>query len=161
MPSQGSQGGRKSGSRSVSFRRLDAALDAKRCSVQAAADLERTADFPACVPRWIRIAMPEDARQEIALLDIEFPALSPASRKAMIRYRLTALRHAIWDRLPRYKPKVPSACRPSKLAKATGYRTDSAAHREARQNVNPETRRAIARKGAQARWSAESSSRAS
>jgi hypothetical protein len=57
-------------------------------------------------------------------------------------------------------PRVPKNrnMRASRRTRSTGYRCNSAAHREARLTVDPETRRAIARKGAQARWTAEHSS---
>lgn len=98
--------------------------------------------------RWMWLAIPEDVQQEIAATLIEFPALAESAREKLIRYRLAELRYQVWNRDICRRPRVPSSLRPSKLAKASGYRTNSAAHREARLTINPETRRAIARKGA-------------
>jgi len=75
-----------------------------------------------------------------------------AQRRDWLRYRLRELRRTQWDRTPHKPARIPRSVRPSKLARITGYRTDSAAHREARQKVDADLRRAIARKGAQAAW---------
>ena len=113
------------------------------------------------VPRWMALALPEDCEQEVALVDLLYPRLTPLARRQMIQYRMRRLRVEAWERRPCRAPRAPHGLRPSKLATRTGYRHDSAAHREARLTLNPETRRAIARKGAQTVWSEESSSRAS
>jgi hypothetical protein len=109
------------------------------------------------VPRWMALALPDDASQEVALVDLMYPRLTPLACREMIQYRMRRLRVEVWERRPCRTPRLPSGLRPSKLATRTGYRHDSAAHREARLTVNPETRRAIARKGASCRI-AESSS---
>ena len=111
--------------------------------------------------RWLWLALPEDAQQEVAIVLWQYPSLTPRAREAVIRYRLSRLRHEVWDRGPTRAPRAPHGIRPSKLAKRTGYRRDSAAHREARLTVNPEQRRAISRKGGIKRWNEESFSRAS
>lgn len=99
-------------------------------------------------PRWMALALPDDVAQEVALVDLTYPRLTRAARCEMVRYRMRCLRVEVWERRPCRRPGVPAGLRPSKLATRTGYRTDSAAHREARLTVDPETRRAIARKGA-------------
>ena len=109
--------------------------------------------------RWMWLALPEDANQEVAIARVEHPTLPPRALEQVIRHRLHVLRHQVWDRTPTRIPSAPSGLRPSKLARHTGYRTDSAAHREARQKVNPETRREIARKGAACRIAENSSAR--
>ncbi len=101
--------------------------------------------------RWMWLALPEDVQQEIAMTLIEFPTLTASARERLIRYRLAQLRHYVWDREISRVPRAPASLRPSKLAKASGYRTNSAAHREARLTINPEVRRAIARTGKQCR----------
>ena len=111
------------------------------------------------VPRWMALALPEDCDQEVALLDIEYPQLTPIARREMIRYRMSVLRRQVWERRPVPAARRPAGLRPSKLATRTGYRSDSAAHREARLTVDPETRRAIARKGASCRIVESSSAR--
>lgn len=101
------------------------------------------------IPRWIRLAMPDDVQQEIALAALL--GRTEAQCRDALQYRLRELRRTQWERRPAKPARAPQALRPSKLAKITGYRTDSAAHRVARQKVNPKKRRAIARKG-QAAW---------
>ncbi len=105
------------------------------------------------IARWWSLAMPDDVAQEIALA--AFLGRTQAQRKAALRYRLRELRRTQWDRTPRRPAPSPACLRPSKIASITGYRTNSAAHREARLHMDTETRRAIARKGARARWSEE------
>jgi hypothetical protein len=100
------------------------------------------------VPRWLALALPDDAAQEVALVDLMHPHLTPRARREMIAYRMRCLRVEVWERRPSRTPRVPHGLRPSKLAARTGYRTDSAAHREARLTLDPAVRRAIARKGA-------------
>ena len=109
------------------------------------------------VPRWMALALPEDCDQEVALVDLMYPHLTPLARREMIAYRMRRLRVEVWERRPCHTPRVPHGLRPSKLATRTGYRTDSAAHREARLTLNAETRRAIARKGALCKTAASSS----
>ena len=100
------------------------------------------------VPRWMALALPDDADQEVALVDILYPRLTPLARRQMIQYRMRRLRVEVWERRPCRTPRIPPGLRPSKLATRTGYRTDSAAHREARLTLDPAVRRALARKGA-------------
>lgn len=109
------------------------------------------------LPRWIRLAMPEDVAQEIALAALL--GRTEAQRRDALRFRLRELRRTQWERRP-YKPAhSPKSLRPSKLASVTGYRADSTRHREARNKVAAETRRAIARKGQKAWRDANSSNR--
>src|SRR5271157_4089068 len=116
--------------------------------------------FGLFIPRWIRLAMPEDVAQEIALAGLI--GKTQAQRRDYLRFSLRNLRRTQWERRPCKPAFWPASLRPSKLSAITGYRTDSAAHSEARQKVNALSRRAIARKGNQARWQkAESISRAS
>jgi hypothetical protein len=110
--------------------------------------------------RWLWLALPEDAQQEVSIVLWQYPSLTARAREAVIRYRFAKLRHEAWDRRPTRVPLIPHGIRPSKLAKCSGYRTDSAAHRTARLTVNPEQRRAIARKG-QTAWRDANFSRAS
>lgn len=109
------------------------------------------------VPRWIRLAMPDDVAQEIALAALK--GRTEAQRRDALQYRLRELRRTQWDSTPRRPARAPHSLRPSKLAATSGYRTDSSAHREARLKVDAETRRAIARKGAVA-WKDVNSSEA-
>jgi hypothetical protein len=109
------------------------------------------------IPRWMALALPDDASQEVALVDLMYPCLTPLARREMIQYRMRRLRVEVWERRPCRTPRLPSGLRPSKLATRTGYRTDSAAHKEARLTLTPETRRAIARKGAVCRIAGSSS----
>ena len=111
------------------------------------------------IPRWMALALPEDCDQEVALVDLMHPRLTPLARREMIAYRMRRLRVEVWERRPCRTPRVPPGLRPSKLATRTGYRTDSVAHREARLTLDPETRRAIARKGALCRIADSSSAR--
>ena len=106
--------------------------------------------FGLFVPRWIRLAMPDDVRQEIAMAALV--GRTEAQRRDWLRYRLRELRRTQWDRAPRKAAQIPHSLRPSKISSITGYRTDSAAHRQARLSINAEERRAIARKGAMAIW---------
>lgn len=105
------------------------------------------------IPRWMALAMPEDVAQELALSTLI--AHTAAQRRDWLAYRMRELRRTQWERRPCKPAHVPSSMRPSKLAGITGYRIDPTAHRQARQKINVETRRAIARKGAQARWKAQ------
>lgn len=106
------------------------------------------------IPRWMALAMPEDVRQIVALANLEYH--TPAQRRAARDYYLRELRRTQWERRPCRAARKPASLRPSKVS--SGYRTDSDAHSEARLKVNAEQRRAIARKGAQVRCNAESSS---
>jgi len=74
------------------------------------------------IPRWMRLALPEDVRQEVALTFVEYPNLTPTARRQLVRYRLARLRHEVWDRRPTRPPKTPHGLRPSKLARRRGYR---------------------------------------
>ena len=103
------------------------------------------------IPRWMALAMPEDVTQELALAALI--GRTTAQRRDWLHYRLRELRRTQWERRPCKPARIPASCRPSKRAKITGYRTDSARHQTARMTVNPETRRDIARKG-QAAWNA-------
>ncbi len=115
-----------------------------------------TSAFGMQIPRWMRLAMPEDVRQEVELAGLM--GRTEAQRRDALRYRLRELRRTQWERRPCKVTRVPSALRPSKVSRVTGYRTNSGEHRTARLKVNEEIRRAIARKGAACRI-AESSSK--
>jgi len=110
------------------------------------------------VHRWLWLALPDDCQQEAAIVEWLYSQYPASTRRTMLSYRLRQLRHEVWDRDLTRSPKAPSSLRPSKLARCTGYRTDSARHHQARMTVDPATRRAIARKGASSCRTAESSS---
>lgn len=108
------------------------------------------------VPRWMALShLSEDASQIVALADLEYH--TPGQRIAARAYYLRCLRRDQWERRPCKPVARPSILRPSKVT--SGYRTDPAAHRDARLKVNPETRREIARKGQKAWRDAHSSNR--
>lgn len=109
------------------------------------------------VPRWMALChLNEDVEQILALVRLEFS--TPAQQAAALRYYLRCLRRTQWERTPAKPVKRPHALRPSKIS--SGYRTDRQAHRETRLRMEPQRRVEIARKGAQARWNAESFSAA-
>lgn len=112
--------------------------------------------FGVLLPAWIRLAMPEDVAQEIALAALI--GRTEAQRRDALRFRLRELRRTQWERRPCKPTHLPASLRPSKVQHVTGYRTDSRAHQTARSKVDSEVRRAIARKGATERWNAEISS---
>jgi hypothetical protein len=105
------------------------------------------------IPRWMILAMPEDVEQIVVLACLEYR--TPAQQRAARRYYLRELRRTQWERHPCKPTLKPSILRPSKSS--SGYRTNPGAHRTARLKVNEEERRAIARKGARARWNEENS----
>lgn len=105
-------------------------------------------------PHWMRLAMPDDVAQIIAIVMWQYR--TPAQRRAALWYELRELRRTQWDREPQRKTRHPRILRPSKIAQATGYRTDRARHVVARAKVAPETRQENARKGWEALWSARS-----
>ena len=100
------------------------------------------------IPRWMRLAMPEDVAQIAAMVDLEYR--TPEQRMAALRYELRELRRTQWERKPCKPARRPSALRPSKHA--SGYRTDSLQHKLARRFLSAERRVEIARMGAAARW---------
>ncbi len=100
---------------------------------------------------WLWRVLPDDCDQELALLDLQYPHLTPRARMEMLSYRLRTLRHQVWDREVTRIPRALDSLRPSKLTKRTGYRKSSAAHQAARMSVPAEIRRQIAQVGAQAR----------
>lgn len=103
---------------------------------------------------WLRERAPEDWEQCVEIGAIDLPEMGREMRALAValgfrtRYGTQRSERSSTVDIPR-KPDT----RPSRLARRTGYRKDSAAHRTARLKVNEETRRAIARKGADARWS--------
>ena len=110
------------------------------------------------IPRWMALSHLEpDVEQICALVKLEYK--TPAQRQQGLRYYLRCLRRDQWERNPRRQVKRPAALRPSK--KASGYRTDSDAHRSTRLRLEPNRRAEIARKGGKTRWNEESFSRAS
>lgn len=74
------------------------------------------------IPIWIKLALPEDVKQEIALSELEYPNLTKEARQRHIKYKLAVLRHEVWDRYITKKPKTPHGLRPSKMLKSKGYR---------------------------------------
>jgi len=92
--------------------------------------------------RWMRLALPDDVEQCVALAQII--ARTPHSQAVALDYLLRQLRHEVWDRHISGAPSRPANLRPSKLAKASGYRTDPERKRTARAKVPPERRSAIA-----------------
>lgn len=103
------------------------------------------------IPRWMRLAMPEDVAQIAALVDLEYQ--TPVQRAAAIRYELRELRRTQWDRTPHKPVRRPSALRPSK--RASGYLADGQRKSTARLRVDPARRAEIAQMGAAARWRKE------
>ncbi len=88
------------------------------------------------IPRWMRLAFPEDAQQEMVVIRLEHPdGLTPSAARALLRYRLAILRYEVWDREIRRRPRARANLRPSKLAKARGYRHDFARHSIARRRA--------------------------
>lgn len=79
--------------------------------------------------RWIWLALPEDANQEAAITEVEYPALTRAAREELIRFRLHCLRHEVWDREITRLPRAHAGLRPSKLKTRRGYRHNKAAIR--------------------------------
>lgn len=100
------------------------------------------------IPRWMRLAMPEDVAQIAALVDWQYR--TPAQRAKALRYELRELRRTQWERTPHKPARRPSALRPSK--RASGYIADAQRKSTARLRVDPERRAEIARMGAAARW---------
>lgn len=98
------------------------------------------------VPRWMRLAMPDDAAQTVALAELLHPG-HPAAQQAELRYLLRELGRTHWRRNLARPARRPECLRPSKLARHTGYRTDSARHHQARMKLSPDRRAEIARKG--------------
>jgi hypothetical protein len=101
------------------------------------------------IHRWIWLAMPDDAAQEVRLTFIEFPNLTEAARADLISDRLRSLAHQCWRREIIRRP--PMNTKPSKLKRATGYRKDPDRKRDARMRLSPERRAEIAREGYHAR----------
>ena len=99
--------------------------------------------------RWIWLAMPDDAAQEVRITYIEYPRLTDAARAALISDRLRELARQCWRR-DICRP-VRRKTRPDKLRAITDYRADSGQHRAARTKVTPERRREIAAMGQAAR----------
>jgi hypothetical protein len=95
------------------------------------------------------LAMPDDAAQTVALAELMHPGHA-AAQFDELRYLLRELARTQWRGGLARAARRPASLRPSKLARHTGYRTDSARHHEARMKVNPNIRAAIARKGANA-----------
>jgi hypothetical protein len=86
------------------------------------------------IPRWMALShLSEDLEQILALVDLEYR--TPAQRNMAIQYYVRELRRTQWERKPQAPTRKPSGLRPSKVASASGYRTNSAAHRIARLKV--------------------------
>lgn len=81
------------------------------------------------IVRWIWLALPEDANQEAAITELEYPHLTELAREELVRFRLHRLRHEVWDRGITRLPHLPSGLRPSKLRTRRGYRRNKAAIR--------------------------------
>ncbi len=78
--------------------------------------------------RWLWLAIPEDAQQEVMLSLLEHPELTASAREEDISYRLRLLRVQVWDRIVSPPPKKPHGLRPSKLRRRTGYRRRKRKH---------------------------------
>lgn len=89
------------------------------------------------IPRWLVLALPDDVEQIVAMVDFQYH--TPAMRRVALTYELRKLRREVWDRQPSHRIKTPAALRPSKLAKAQGYRTDTARHVVARKKAYDRT----------------------
>lgn len=101
---------------------------------------------PPDVPhRWLWLALPDDCRQIAAIIDWQYPNLTPLSRKSMLSYSLRKLRHEVWDRYITRPPRIDTGLRPSKIAKQSGYRTNSSSHSTARMRLTAERRSEIAK----------------
>lgn len=105
------------------------------------------------IHRWIWLAMPDDAAQEVRLTYIEYPHLTDAARAALISQRLRQLAHDCWRRDISRRP--PCAVRPSKLKRATGYRCDTERKRVVRLALEQADRQRIAALGGRTRWTAD------
>lgn len=77
----------------------------------------------AAVPHWMRLALPDDVIQVMALarLDAGERASEDVYAQALA-YHLRVLRYEVWDRSPRRAPRRPHILRPSKRARRTGWR---------------------------------------
>lgn len=85
------------------------------------------------IPRWLVLALPDDVDQVVAM--VEFQYHTPTMRRVALTYELRKLRREVLDRQPRRQIKAPAALRPSKVAKAQGYRTDATRHSVARKKA--------------------------
>ena len=101
--------------------------------------------------RWMWLALPEDCQQIAALTLWQYPQLTSKALEAILRYQFRVLRHEVWDREISRKPRADPGLRPSRIARRTGYRTDSARHSAARMRLPAERRKEIARDGQRAR----------
>lgn len=81
------------------------------------------------VPRWMVLAMPEDVTQVVAMVHYQY--CSAAQQRVALRYELRKLRREVWERSPTRPIKTPHLLRPSKVARVTGYRSNSEAHKVA------------------------------
>lgn len=99
--------------------------------------------------RWYALALPEDVTQEWELSLLL--GRTPQQVADIFRYRLRLLRHEVWDIVPTRVPRAPSSLRPSKMQRATGYRTDSARKSSVRNQMDEERRAQIARMGGRAK----------
>lgn len=86
------------------------------------------------IPRWMVLAAPDDVAQIAALVDaMRLP--TDAMRRRALRQELRLWRHEVWDRIVTRRPRADHGLRPSKVARATGYRTDSVRHADARRKT--------------------------
>lgn len=98
--------------------------------------------------RWMRLALPDDVQQCIALAKLMAP--TPHRQAVALDYLLRELRYEAWDKFPSKKAWRPQLLKPSALARCTGYMTDSERKRQAREKVSPERRKEIAQLAAAA-----------
>lgn len=76
--------------------------------------------------RWMWLAFPDDAQQCLELAKLMHRT---EHRQAVeLDYLLRCLRHECWDRQPSKRPTKPGLLRPSREARATGYRHDNLRH---------------------------------
>lgn len=99
-------------------------------------------------PRWIWLALPEDAAQEAWLAVAELgPHARPAAIRKAVAYRLRELARTCWRRDICRPAKKPTIMRPSKQKQRTGYRADAQRKSAIRLAMPEERRREIAAKG--------------
>lgn len=104
------------------------------------------------INRWLWIALPEDARQNVHLAFLLCG--SHAKLQAVqqtFRFLMREMRRTMWDRKPCRKTSLPRALQPSRIKKRTGWINDRAAKSRVRMVMPPERRREIATMGNRAR----------
>lgn len=98
------------------------------------------------IPRWVWLALPDDAAQLCHLAELLHPR-SHLAQEVELGYLVRELTRTNWRREIVRRTRRPSFLQPSKRARHTGYRVDSNRKRIARMKVDPKLRVEIARKG--------------